>query len=77
MHINALAYGPNIGKEFEGRIGDSIAMFSLDAVASEVKVIKFENPNILQKFIFSIHMPVSPKKLGLGKDDRQLRIGFF
>jgi len=75
VHFSARTFGPNVGKEFRMRVGDSVIKFTL-SVADEKKVIEFNNPKRSNIIYIDIPNPISPKDLGLsGGDDRKLGIG--
>jgi hypothetical protein len=76
VHLVAQAFGPVVGKEFIGRVGDHEIKFTLGASAEE-RVLEFGNPKKLRIIEFEIPSPASPKNLGLGSDDRTLGIGFI
>ena len=75
IHLTAHAFGPNIGKEFEAHVGDSSIRFKLSGLPEE-RVLEFRNPKGLKILKINIPSPVSPKELGISRDDRSLGIAF-
>jgi len=75
VHLVALAFGPNVGKEFVAHVGDSAVRFSLGASFQE-KVLEFNNPKGCRTIEIDIPAPAPPKQLGLSGDERDLGIGF-
>jgi hypothetical protein len=74
VHLVAQAFGPNVGKEFVARVGDSAARFTLGA-APEERVLEFGNPTLSRTIEIEIPAPTSPKALGMNGDARTLGIG--
>ena len=74
VHLVAQAFGPNVGKEFVARVGDSAAKFTLGASPDE-RVLQFSNPTRSRTIEIDIPAPASPKALGMGGDERDLGIG--
>jgi phosphoglycerol transferase len=75
VHLVAHAFGPNVGKEFVARVGDSAAKFTLGA-SDEERVLEFSNPTRSRTIEIDIPAPASPKALGMNGDERTLGIGF-
>lgn len=78
VHLIAHAFGPNIGKEFEARVGDRSVRFTLAADADQ-RVLEFDNPTDSKILKITVPQAISPKELSLGQssDDRRLGIGFI
>lgn len=74
IYFSAHAFGPNVGKEFRMRVGDSVIKFTL-GTTDEKKVIEFNNPKGSKVIFIDIPNPVSPKTLGMSDDGRDLGIG--
>jgi hypothetical protein len=75
VHLVARAFGPNVGKEFVARVGDSAAKFTLGA-SDEERVLEFSNPTRSRTIEIDVPAPASPKSLGANSDERTLGIGF-
>lgn len=75
VHLAASAFGPNVGKEFVARVGDSVTRFTLSA-APEERTLEFSNPKRLKTLTIDIPSPVSPLELGLRADGRKLGVAF-
>jgi phosphoglycerol transferase len=76
VHLDAGAFGPNIGKEFVAHVGDSAVGFTLPSVHAE-SVLNFSNPRRVRTITIDIPSPISPKKLGLSADERNLGMALF
>jgi len=76
VHLVAGAFGPNVGKEFVARVGDSAIRFTLKA-SPEERVLQFTNPKRSSIITIDVPSPLSPKELGLSSDDRSLGIAFI
>jgi phosphoglycerol transferase len=76
ININAIGFGPNVGKSVEVKVGDEINNFVLSGAPEEIKLDAISNPGELKQIIITGPDPVSPKKVGIGEDDRYLGIGF-
>jgi hypothetical protein len=74
VHLTAHAFGPNVGKEFVARAGDSAVNFTLKAMP-EARVMQFSNPKRSRTIEIDVPSPASQKALGLGDDERTLGIG--
>lgn len=74
VHLTARAFGPNIGKDFEAKVGDKLVKFNLND-SDEIKIMEFYNPLELETLQIKIPFPASPKELGASSDDRKLGIG--
>lgn len=73
-HIVAQAFGPNVGKDFVARVGNTAVPFTLDASAEE-RVLQFRNPMRSRTLQIDIPSPTSPEALGSNGDERRLGIG--
>lgn len=73
--LTARAFGTNIGREFEARVGANSAKFQLGG-SDQNKILEFENPAGSKTLTFIVPSPISPKDLGSSEDDRKLGIGF-
>jgi phosphoglycerol transferase len=78
VQLTAHAFGPNVGKEFEARVGDSTSKFILGA-ANEEKVIAFDNVAKSNTLMIKVPIPISPNELsnGSSNDQRSLGIGLI
>jgi hypothetical protein len=76
VHLVAGAFGPNVGKEFVARVGDSAVKFTLaGSVGSpEERVLEFSNPKRSNAIEIDVPSPCSPKRLGWSDDKRTLGI---
>jgi phosphoglycerol transferase len=76
IQLIATAFGPNVGKEFVARVGDSEVKFTLDASLniSQGRLLVFNNPKRASTFEIDIPLPTSPKELGMSSDERRLGI---
>ena len=72
--IDARAFGPNVGKEFQVRLGQNLDSFTLGS-NFEKKIIPIFNPQKLNTLEIEIPKPTSPLDLGQGSDARKLGIG--
>ena len=75
VHLTALAFGPNVGKEFVALLGEKSVKFTLSSTA-EKKVLEFANPKRLKLLKILVPSPASPYSIGMGGDGRNLGIGF-
>ena len=77
VHLTARAFGPNVGENFEARVGNSYTKFKL--AANSVKRV-FILDNVVRSKILTIKIPraISPMVYtkGENKDVRRLGIGF-
>jgi phosphoglycerol transferase len=76
LHLVASAFGPNVGKDFVAHVGDNAIKFKLTSLPLET-VLEFSNPQKSRIIEIDIPSPISPKKLGLSVDERNLGIGFI
>ena len=72
VHLVAHAFGPNVGKEFVARVGDSTIGFTL-GTSPEKRVLEFSNPGRSKSIEIHIPSPASLKSLGQGGDERKSR----
>ena len=76
IRLTGQAFGPNVGKEFIARVGDSTARFTLMA-NSDSTILEFENPKKSNTLIIEVPVPTSPKMLAQGTDPRMLGVGLM
>lgn len=76
IHLNAHAFGPNVGKGIKVSIGDDSAVFTL-IDTDEQKIIRLKNINDSNVIRFKVPNAISPKELGLSADVRKLGIAFI
>ena len=74
LQLLAHAFGANVGKEFVVQVGEQERRFTLGA-GSEARVLELANPTGGRTLVFRVPLPVSPKELGMGQDERRLGIG--
>jgi phosphoglycerol transferase len=74
LHLNASAFGPNVGKEFVARVGTEEARFTLGA-SPEERVLQFHDPGLMRTIEIDVPAAVSPMELGLSSDPRRVGIG--
>ncbi len=74
LRLVAGAFGPNAGKEFVARVGDSAAGFTLGTTPGPIS-IELQNPRRASTLTIEVPLPASPRELGLSTDERQLGIG--
>lgn len=74
--LNVRAFGPNKNQDFVVTVGDSSTKFRIKSFPEfeQVKVSIF-NPNKSNQVEILVPNPISPKKLGLGDDERKLGFG--
>ncbi len=68
IHLEAGAFGPNVGKDFVARIGDSVVNFKLAAEPTKVD-IPFTNAAGSKTVIIDVPQPTSPASLNIGNAD--------
>ncbi|AYH45325.1 hypothetical protein CDA09_23120 [Azoarcus sp. DN11] len=78
LHLTARAFGSNIGKDFEARVGDDSTKFRITGVGDARNIIPVDNPTRSNLLTISVPNPISPKVFSQGQspDDRNLGIGF-
>ena len=78
LHLNARAFGPNIGKDFKVDAGGGVAVFRFTDSSDQKKILTIHNQAGSKILKINIPNPISPKLLSNGQssDDRNLGIGF-
>ncbi|KUJ00621.1 DUF7024 domain-containing protein [Vibrio sp. MEBiC08052] len=74
--INITPYGPNDGKKFKVKIGQTEHSFFVWKTESVYEILFDLNSSKENQIDFIIPEPSSPKELGIGSDTRKLGIGF-
>lgn len=74
LSIIAQTFGPNVGRNFVIRIGNTTQEFRLGTSSSEC-VLEISNRERSKLVKLIVPQPVSPRELGLGGDGRQLGLG--
>jgi hypothetical protein len=74
LFLTAMAYGPNIGKEFTVRAGNASARFHLPGMPGEIH-LRLDTDGKTKTISIDVPQPVSPHALGAGVDTRTLGIG--
>ena len=74
LMLAARAFGPNVGRPVEIRIGEVSKEIALSGDTKDYSV-KFTNVNHAQALTFLVPNPTSPKELGYSSDSRTLGIG--
>lgn len=75
LQFEASAFGPNANRDVELAIGKDKYTFTL-AYQPEQRVLKIENPQHARSFTITVPEPVSPLRLGVSEDSRELGVGF-
>lgn len=76
VRITAGAFGPNVGEDFIIQVGNNSTKFKLTSLPEE-KIFNFNSPGGNKEIKIKIPSPISPKKLGINDDERNLGIGFI
>lgn len=76
IRMQAVAFGPNIGKTFTLKAGANSKTFTLDDQLAEY-VFEIDNAQRTSTLSIEVPQPTSPAQLGMSADDRQLGIGLL
>lgn len=71
VFLNASAFGPNAGQEFQLRVGDQVRRFRLSGQLSE-HTFRLGSDGRQHTLVIEVPHPVSPEQLGQGGDIREL-----
>lgn len=76
VHLTAHAFGPNVGKEFVAKVGETSQKFKLGQENEEI-VLTFDNIKEVTTLQLTVPTPSSPKMItdGQNGDERNLGIG--
>jgi hypothetical protein len=76
VNLTAIAFGFNIGKEFDVNVGGGAGKFVLGA-APQTLHVELNNPYESKVLTFKIPRPTTPSELGHSKDARPLGMGII
>jgi hypothetical protein len=76
LHMQARAFGPNIGRDFTLHAGSNTEKFAPDDQPGEF-VFEIENPQRSTRISIDVPEPTSPAQLGLNADERTLGLGLM
>lgn len=71
VFLNASAFGPNAGQQFQLQVGDQVRRFILPGALSE-RTFRLVTDGRQRELSIVVPRPVSPRQLGMGGDVREL-----